>query len=119
MYINKNKFTNWYKKNLEKVILLFITLVTFTLTVVYIPYLNVVFSSAVGFLIAFITWYLLFNPRTYVLVILAIAGLGIALIATLLELNFLAEAIGEFLYLILVLSIVNFIKDSFKHTYIE
>lgn len=111
MYISKDKLKVWYKENLEKIALVFIILVAFTLTIVYIPYLNVFFSPTVGFLITFLIWYLLFMPTVSLLVRMGVVSLGVGLIATLLELNFLAETIGEFLYVLLVLVVINFVKD--------
>ena len=114
MDIGKSKFSNWYKENLGKIVLIFIILVIFTLTVVYIPYLNVLFSPAIGFLVVFLSWYFLFRPSTYILVILEIIALCIALVSALLEVGFLAEAVGEFLYVSLVLIAFNFITDFFE-----
>lgn len=111
MQMNKNKIQTWYKDNLGKIVLVFIILVIFTLTTAYIPYLNVLFSPLVGFLIVFLTWYFLFYPPVFVLVYLGIAASGIALIATLLELSFLSEALGEFIYILLILIVINFIKE--------
>ena len=114
MYIDKNKFSFWYKNNLEKIVLVFIILVIFTLTVAYIPYLNVLFPPSFGFLIVFLTWYLLFSPTISILAFLGIVVLGIALVSTFLELVFLAETMGEFLYILLVLIAINFFKDFLR-----
>lgn len=119
MQINKNRIQIWYKENLEKIVLVFIVLVLFTLTTAYIPYLNVFFSPLVGFLIVFLAWYFLFNPAVSALVYLGIVASGIALITTLLELSFLSEAIGEFIYILVALIVINFIKEYLNSSKIK
>lgn len=105
------RFQEWYEKNFKKVVLLFLIAVIFTLLLVYMPFINLVFTSSLGFLIAVIIWYLLFAPRTRVLVFLAIGIVFLAMILTLTDLAIFSESLGIFLYLLLVFIFFNFLKE--------
>jgi hypothetical protein len=119
MQINKNKIKIWYKENLGKIVLLFIILVIFTLTIAYTPYLNILFSPLIEFMIVFIAWYLLFNPTIFILVFIGILVSGITLITTLLRLSLLSDAIGEYIYLLIVLIVISFIKQLLNSSRIK
>lgn len=109
-----NDLTIWYKKNTAKILLLFIVIVVFTLTITFIPYLNILIFPAAGIGFSFIIWYILFLPGTRVLVTLGLGILFITLSFSLIRMNSIADAIGDIFYLILVFIFFNNLRELFK-----
>lgn len=109
-----NKIYNWYKINLGKILLLSIILIFFTVTVKFIPYFNFLFSSEVGFPIIFIAWHLLFRPSTRLLVFIAWGILSLAFMSSYFQLDIYSSYLGDFLYLELLLILVNYMITAFK-----
>lgn len=105
---------NWYSRSLGKLVFLFLILVFFTLTTVYIPFLNVVTTPSVGFGLFIIGWYMLFSPTTKVIVGISLVTLLIEFLFTFFSVEFLVEAIAEFLFLLLIFIFVNYIKEEKK-----
>lgn len=107
-------FREWYYENLGRILLLFIIIVTFTLAVVYVPYLNIVFSSLVALFIVIFSWYLLFPPSTYLLTIISISMLFFAFVASELQLSMTSEVLGEGIYIFLIFIFINYLKEVNK-----
>lgn len=106
---------NDYKENLDKVVLFFIIIVVFTLTVVYIPYLNILFSLINGLALVVISWYVLFHPSQKTLIIISLIALFFAYGFTFLKIVFIQEMLGNLIFLFLVFILINLIKESIKN----
>src|SRR3972149_1768466 len=101
----------WYLRNLGKIVFLFLVTVFFTVTIMFIPYLNILLGSSVGILISLVTFYLLFPPPTKVLAYISVIVLFFAYIFVVLQLNFMAELMGNLLFLLLVFIAINYGKS--------
>lgn len=101
----------WYMDNLGKLVLLFFVVVFFTTSVAYIPYLNIIIRSSIGILISLVTLYLLFPPPTKVLVFISGATLSLSYIFVMLKINFIVDLLGSLLFLLLLLTLINYIRD--------
>lgn len=112
---NLIKLRNWYLKNISKLVLLFIAVVIVTILVAYIPYVNLIISSARGMLIIFLCFYVLFPFSTRTLVMTSIGIIFFAFIFTLVELDYFAEMLGNLLYLLLIFIFINYMKDLIKN----
>lgn len=102
---------DWYKKNLGRIVLILIFVVLFTLSLSYIPYLNIFISPTLGFGLSIIVWYVLFHPNTKILISLSFGVLLITMAFSLLRIPFLAESIADVLYLFLIFILINYIGD--------
>lgn len=111
MEISFDFLSSWYKKNLGRIVLLLIFVVVFTLSLSYIPYLNIFVSPALGFGLSVIVWYILFYPDTRILVSLSFGVLLVAMLLSLLKIPFLAESIADVLYLFLIFILINYIRE--------
>lgn len=111
MRIMRERLDIWYKKNLGKVVLLLIFIVIFTLSLSYIPYLNIFIVPPLSFGLSLIVWYILFSPNTRIVLSLSIGVLLIATMFSLLRIPFLAESIADALYIFLIFILINYIKD--------
>lgn len=112
--INLDKIKNWYINKIARLLLFFIVIVVVSLTAVYIPYLSFIFSPGLRVFIIFLSFYLLFPLSTSKLVYISIVSICFAFIFTILEMKFMAEPLGELLYLILVFIFINYVKSIFK-----
>ncbi len=104
------KIRRWYYRRLGRIVLLFLVVVLFTLTVAYIPYLNVLLGS-LGILVSLITFYILFPPSTKVLIYISVIASFIACMLLLAELNFIVDLIGNLLFLLLIFIFINYGKS--------
>lgn len=111
MKVNKNNIIFWYNKNLGKIVFLLLVTVVLTLIVTYVPYLNIVLSSSVGFLLVFLIWYVLFSPSLLVLVVFLLIALLASSVTDYLRLDFISEPLGVIMYVLLMLALGNYIKD--------
>ena len=112
---NLARLKNWYLKNISKLVLLFMVIVIASVTSIYIPYLNFIITPGARILIIFLCIYILFPLSTRVLAIVAMGAIALALFFTLIELSFIAELLGNFLYLLLVFVFVNYMKTFIKN----
>lgn len=101
----------WYKSNLHKIVLIFIIIVIFTISLLYIPYLNIIISPPLGFGFTTLVWYMLFSPKTRILVMLSIVVLFISLFFSLLRISLFAESVADILYLFLIFILANYVQD--------
>lgn len=106
------KIIDWYLNSLGRILLLFIVIVTFTLTVVYVPYINLIFPSIVGLSIVLLFWYLLFPPSTRLLITLSFIFLFFSLLNSLVGLTALSEICGQAIYVFLIFIFVNRIREA-------
>ncbi|MBI2443222.1 MAG: hypothetical protein HYV40_04940 [Candidatus Levybacteria bacterium] len=104
------RFWEWYNLHVNIVNLFFFITVFFTLTIFYFPYINLIIPSGGGFVFVFVAWYILFLPGTRAIAIFAIAMVVISAVSTFLELDAFAEGIGNVLFLLLILMLVNELK---------
>jgi len=114
MNLIKNNILIWYRNNLGKIVFLLAATVISTLTMAYVPYLNIIIPSSVRFLAVFLIWYILFSPSNILLIFFSIILLIIAAIVALIELDSLAETFGIVIYLSLILVFINDIKNFFS-----
>lgn len=112
--INTNKLKNWYYNNIGRLLLFFIIVVIVSLTAAYFPYLSFLFTPAARLLIIFLSLYLLFPLSTNKLVFISVVIIFFAFIFSFLELSFISNSLGDFLYLILVFIFVNYLKSIIK-----
>ena len=112
---NLDKLKEWYFRNISKLVLLFMVIVIVSVTSIYIPYLNFLITPGVRVLIIFLSIYILFPLSTRTLTIIAMEAIALSFISTFIELNFIAEILGEFLYLLLVFVFINYIKTFVKN----
>ncbi|MEX2007363.1 MAG: hypothetical protein WD992_01180 [Candidatus Levyibacteriota bacterium] len=105
------KLNAWYKINIGKILALTIIITFFTVTIKLIPYLNFLFSGNIAFPIIAITWYLFFSPTTKILVFLSWLLLPVAFFSVYFQLDTVANYLGDFLFLNLILMFMNYIKD--------
>lgn len=106
------KIIQWYEQSLKKIVFLLLVLVFFTLTVVYIPFLNVFITPSVGFGILIIVWYILFSPNTKMLVYISLILIGIACVATIFGIDALWNGISQFLFIIIIFILINYLKNE-------
>lgn len=112
---NLTKLINWYLKSMSKLVLLFMIIVVASVTSIYVPYLNFLISPGVRMLIIFMTIYILFPLSTRILVGISMGVIAMASIFTFIELAFIAQVMGDLLYLLLVVIFVNYIKNFIKN----
>ena len=112
LIFNLTKATQWYEENLKKIVFLLLVLVFSTLTVVYIPFLNVFITPSVGFGILIIVWYILFSPNTKLLVYFSLVLIGIAYIATIFDIDALWNGISQFLFIVIIFILINYLKND-------
>lgn len=101
-----------YDKNLKKIVFLLLILVFFTLTVVYIPFLNVFATPIMGFGIFIVMWYILFPPSIKFLVYASLGLIVLAYIATIFEIGILQDAIGQLLFVLAIFIFINYLKGK-------
>lgn len=116
MKIETNRVVNWYKNSLERIVLLFIIIVIFTLSFFYIPYLNIIISPPLSFGFSLLVWYVLFSPSTRIMVMLCLVTLFVSLFFSILRISLFAESIVDVLYLFLIFILANYVKDWIKDT---
>lgn len=109
-FINLNKTREWYLSNMAKLLLFFIVVVVISLTAVYIPYLSFILSPGIRLFIIFLCFYLLFPLSINKLVIIAVIAIFFAFIFTILEMGFIAESLGDLLYLLLIFILIGHFK---------
>lgn len=114
MRLIKDNILFWYKNNLGKIVFLLATTVVLTLVVTYVPYLNIIIPVSVGFLISFIIWYILFSPSESLLILFSIVLLTASAVMVIMGLDFLSESLGQIIYLLLILILINDIKEFYK-----
>lgn len=114
MLINKQSLSDWYEKNIGRIVLLLIILVFSTITVAYIPYLNVFITAEIGMGVAFFSWYVIFWPSTDLLIAMAGAVLVISMGLATLRLSSLDDIMGSILYALLVAILINYGRDMAK-----
>ena len=112
--INKQALSAWYEKNIARIVLFLVILVFSTVTVTYIPYLNVFITAEIGMGIAFFSWYAIFWPSTRLLIAMAVVILVISMGLAALRLTSLDDIIGSILYALLVAILTNYAKDMAK-----
>lgn len=113
--LDLTRVKNWYLRNMSKLVLLFIVIVVVSVTSAYIPYFNFIISPGVRVLIIFLCIYILFPLSTYTLVAISIVAILLAFIFTFIELDFVAQTLGDLLYLLLVFIFVNYVKTFIKY----
>lgn len=105
---------NWYLRNMGKLVLLFIVIVVVSVVFAYIPYLNFIISPIIRVLIIFLCIYILFPLSTRTLAAISMGAIVLAFIFTLVELDFIAQMLGDILYLLLVSIFINYVKAFIK-----
>lgn len=105
---------NWYLRNMGKLVLLFIVIVVVSVVFTYIPYLNFIISPVIRTLIIFLCIYILFPLSTRTLAAISMGAIVLAFIFTLVELDFIAQMLGDILYLLLVSIFINYVKTFIK-----
>lgn len=95
----------------KMVFLLFITVI-FTLTFVYIPYANIIFSSWSGLVLIYFVWYFLFTPKLRTLMVFGVFSVIAGFLFTLLGLTVFSEKAGEFFYTTMVLLFLHLVNPS-------
>lgn len=112
--LDLQKIKKWYLDNIGKLLMFFMVVVTVSLTSA-MPYLSIIFSPARRAFIVLLCLYLLFPLSTAKLVLIAVVAIFFALILTLLEASFISSSIGDFLYFILILIFINYIKSLVRN----
>ncbi len=107
---NQERAIHWYGANLKKIVFLLFVLVFFTLTIVYIQFLNVFITPSAGFGIFILVWYILFSPHTEFLIFTALVSILLAYLATVFNIGILLNEISHFLFLIMLFIFINLIK---------
>lgn len=110
MKIEFERLNAWYKENLGKIVLLLIFVVVLTLSLSYIPYLNILILPPLNSGLAIIVWYILFFPSNRVILLLSLGVLFISMVFSLLKIHFLAESIADVLYLFLIFILINYTR---------
>lgn len=106
----------WYTRNLSKIVLFFIILQIFTLTIFYIPYVNVLVLTFNGFTLLFFFWYVIFQPGAGAIVLFSGILLLVSLVSTILQFKALLEVLGIILYLMIVLIFINHLRTYVRNT---
>ncbi|EKD67933.1 MAG: hypothetical protein ACD_48C00147G0002 [uncultured bacterium] len=106
-----HRIQGWYQKNLGKLVLFFILIELFTLTIMYVPYLNLLFIALNGFALQVIFWYAIFLPSVRLLVYFSLGCMVFGYSVTFIRYNAGLELAGILLFTILVLLFVTFLKD--------
>lgn len=109
--LNLDNLIAWYKNNLGQILFIFLILVFFTLTITYIPFLNLFISPNIGFGISIIAWYVLFMPSTKILTIVAVVFILIGFLSTAFLIGVLTEAISKLLFLLIIFIFISYIRE--------
>lgn len=104
----------WYQKNLGKLVLFFILIELFTLTIMYVPYLNLLFIALNGFALQVLFWYVIFQPSTKTLVVLSLIFIVFSYVVTFIRYTAGLELAGVLLFAMFVLLFVDFLKAFIK-----
>jgi hypothetical protein len=112
--IKLENLTFWYSANLEKLVFLLLVVVLFTLTAIYIPFLNVFITPIVGFVMCMVVWYALFLPNIEVLVCISLIAMLIAIVATFFPIGILLDVASQLLYILIIFILVNFIREEIR-----
>lgn len=112
---NLNRIKEWYRRSINKLVLLLLVIVIVSVTSTYIPYLNFIITPGIRILIILLCIYMLFPLSTGTLVAISIGAIAFAFVFTFIELDFVAQMLGDLLYLLLVFIFVNYIKDFMKN----
>lgn len=107
-----HRILKWYVNNTSKIVFLLFVTVVFTLTFVYIPYINILFSSWIGMLLIYFLWYLLFSPKLDVLLFIGVVTCVVGFIFTILGLAVFSDKVGEFFYFTLLLLFLRLSYDQ-------
>jgi hypothetical protein len=110
----KESIIHWYCRSTDRIVLLFLVIVLFTLIIVYVPYLNVLILPSLGGLIVFSMWYILFPPTVRSLVYVAIGMLCISFGFTVIGIHSFAERIGNILYLLIVFIFITLFRSFIR-----
>lgn len=108
---NSDKLITWYKNNLGQIVFIFLILIFFTLTITYIPFLNLFISPNIGFGISIVAWYVLFMPSTRILTVIAILFLLLGILSTLLSIGVLTEIISKLLFIFLIFIFISYLRE--------
>lgn len=112
---NLTGLKDWYLKNVNKLVLLFMIVVMVSVTFIYIPYLNIIITPGVKMFIISLCAYILFSFSTRALVVVSMYAIFFSFILTFIELDFIAETLGNFLYLLLVSIFVDYVRSLIKN----
>ena len=104
------KIGKWYSNSLGKLLLFFIIVVIVSLMIVYTPYLNFIFTPTLRMFVILVSFYLLFPLSVNKLVIVSFVIVFADCIFVILGIDFVAEALGNLLYLILIFIFINYVK---------
>ena len=111
--LSRKRLKKFVKRNEFRLLVILATYV-FLQFLAGLPYLNVVFSKTVIFLILFLMTIRLFKFGQLEFAKLAAVALVVIVSATLLNLPVLAESLGNFLYLLISLWLVFGLVEYFK-----
>lgn len=107
-----NRLKKWYAMNLGKIVFLLLVVVFFALTVVYVPFLNVIITPEIRTGISIIAWYILFLPRTKTILYICFAILVIGFFYTIVGVSSLIDSVGVLLFLLIIFILMNYIKEE-------